>query len=400
MRIYTGSPKNFMGTQMFFDRDSGLTSRGLEAIGISSKTVTLLPAKPDDLPQLMRASWEQFHDVEWWKSQNLDGLVLYTWGKTKFRKVLVAAMAAGIKVAQVTDTQGIFSPVADFTAHLQSEQAHYWHEPALKRIFRTICKLPLSCTIRIFGRDRARARAIATSDFFFAPTPRSAQRYQILLRKLVGKDAAQKVHFVPVPVNFHFIYDSSIAKQDEVVAVGRWNSIQKRTPLLMSSITHALSRRSTTTYRIFGKTTPELKKWHQSLSPVDRSRVLLEGMVPNSELAQAYQRARVMLVSAAFEGCHNSSAEALCCGATVVACRSPFLGALEWHASKSSGRLARKATGSALAEALLDELSAWDQGERDPKAISQAWTEEMLPDRVARKIVDIFGESQRPGHTA
>jgi hypothetical protein len=102
-----------------------------------------------------------------------------------------------------------------------------------------------------------------------------------------------------------------------------------------------------------------------------------------------------MLVSAAFEGCHNSSAEALCCGASVVACRSPFLGALEWHASKSSGRLARKATGPDLAAALLEELSAWDQGERDAKAISKAWTEEMLPDRVAHKIVDIFREIQK-----
>lgn len=394
MRIFTGSPTNFMGTQMFYDRDSGLTSRGFEAIGVTSNVVTLKPEKPGDLPQLMRASWEQFHDVTWWKSQNLDGLVLYTWGKTKFRGVVKAAMAAGIKVAQVTDTQGIFSPISDFSGHLRAEQAHYWHEPAIRRIFRTLCKLPLSCTIRMVGRDRERAQAIAGSDFFFAPTPRAALRFQSLVRRLVGKEHVSKVRFVPIPVNFHFTYDSSISKCDEVIAVGRWDSLQKRAPLLMSCVSHALERRATITYRIFGKITPELEKWQQSLPQNQRDQVILEGMVANSELAQAYQRARIMLVSAAFEGCHNSSAEALCCGASVVACRSPFLGALEWHASKSSGRLARRATGPGLAEALLDELAAWDRGERDPEAISRAWTTEMLPDRVAEKIVAIFNESE------
>jgi len=392
MRIYTGSPTNFMGTQVFFDRDSGLTSRGLEAIGVHSKVVTLKPDKPGDLPQLMRATWKEFHDVAWWKSHKLDGVVLYTWGKPKFRGVVEAAMAAGIKVAQVTDTQGIFSPASDFKAHLQSEQAHYWHESAFRRSLRTLCKIPLSCTVRLLGRDRDRARTIASSDFFFAPTPRAAQRFKTLVHRLAGKEHADKVRFVPIPVNFHFTYDPAVEKQEEIVAVGRWDSIQKRTPLLMSAISHALNHRVATTYRIFGKITRELEAWHRSMPSAQRDRVFLEGMVTNSELAAAYQRAKVMLVSAAYEGCHNSSAEALCCGASVVACHSPFLGALEWHASKSSGRLANKANGADLGQALIDELAAWDQGERDPATISKAWTQEMLPDQVARKIVNIFSE--------
>jgi hypothetical protein len=161
----------------------------------------------------------------------------------------------------------------------------------------------------------------------------------------------------------------------------------------MSGISHALCQRTSTTYRIFGRITPELEAWHRSLPHAHGKKVILEGLVPNDQLTEAYQRARVMLVSAAFEGCHNSSAEALCCGATVVACRSPFLGALEWHVGTSSGRLAPAATGSSLARALLDELAAWDQGLRDPAGISLKWTREMLPDHVARKIVSIFSQS-------
>ena len=182
-------------------------------------------------------------------------------------------------------------------------------------------------------------------------------------------------------------------KQDEVVAVGRWDSLQKRTPLLTATISKALAMRPSSRFRIFGRITPELESWHRQLPTTIRSQVVLEGLVSNAELATAYQRARVMLVSAAYEGCHNSSAEAVCSGASVVACRSPFLGALEWHASKNSGRLAERATPESLAQALLDELAAWDRGEREPLAISEAWTRELHPDRVATRILEIFGES-------
>jgi hypothetical protein len=100
-----------------------------------------------------------------------------------------------------------------------------------------------------------------------------------------------------------------------------------------------------------------------------------------------------MLVSSAYEGCHNASAEAVCSGASVVACRSPFLGAIEWHASKQSGRLSGAATAEELSRTLLAELAAWESGARDPRAISRAWTWELHPDRVAARILELFGQT-------
>jgi glycogen synthase len=151
-------------------------------------------------------------------------------------------------------------------------------------------------------------------------------------------------------------------------------------------------------FRIFGKVTDELTKWHAGLSSAHKKRVILEGLVANSELVKAYQSARCMLVSAAYEGCHNASAEALCCGSSIVACRSPYLEALEWHAGENSGRLAAKSTPDSLSKALLDELQAWDSGQRDPETISNTWTKMMHPDRVAERLLSLL--SKVPSFTA
>ena len=210
---------------------------------------------------------------------------------------------------------------------------------------------------------------------------------------MVNAERAQRVHLVPIPVNFHFRFSADDSKENEIIAVGRWDSLQKRTPLLTGTLSLALKRDTHTAIRIFGSLTPELESWYLGLPASQRCQVTLEGLVSNSTIAEAYRRARVMLVSAAYEGCHNASAEAICSGASVVGCRSPFLGAIEWHASKNSGRLTDHATPDGLAATLLEELAAWDRGERNPAAISEAWTRELHPDRVAARILELFDQT-------
>lgn len=393
MKWFTGTPRNFEGTQTFFDRESGLTMRGFCALGIESGSITLGPAKEGDFPEMIRAYREQLESPAWWATLHLDGLVFYNWGLPCYANMARAAKSAGIKVALVSDGTGILSPVSDWNAHLHVEAAHFWHRPRWWRILRTILKLPYTHTLRLFIRDLPYARAMVAGDLFLAPTPDAAVRFKNLTRRLIGRAASEKIHFVPIPVNFHFRFTTSDKKHDEVIAVGRWDSLQKRTPLLIQTISLALTKHVGIHFRIFGRRTSELESWHQSLGAHERARVHLEGVVDNATLAEAYRRAKVMLVSSAYEGCHNSSAEAICSGASVVACRSPFLEAIEWHTSKSSGSLSPKPTAEALCRTLLAELEAWDRGERNPLAISQAWTRMLHPDRVAARILELFGQT-------
>src|ERR1035437_9865136 len=235
MKWFTGTPCNFEGTQTFFDRDYGLTMRGFSALGVETGSITLGPAREDDFPEMTRATREELENPAWWAALHIDGLVFYTWGQPCYANMVRAACQAGIKVAQVTDTQGIMSPVSAWKYHLQSEASHYWHEPRWKQLCRTLAKIPYTHTLRLLQRDIPFARAIAAGDLFLAATPVSATRFQTFVRRLAGKESARKIHFVPIPVNFHFRFDKSGQKQNSVIAVGRWDSQQKRTPLLMRS---------------------------------------------------------------------------------------------------------------------------------------------------------------------
>jgi hypothetical protein len=393
MKWFTGTPCNFEGTQAFFDRESGLTMRGFSALGIESGSITLGPAQDGDFVEMIRATWEQLEAPAWWESLHLDGLVFYTWGDACYVNMVRAAMEAGIMVAQVSDGTGIMSPVSDWKSHLRVEAAHFWYKPRWWQLGRSLVKIPYTHTLRLLVRDIPFARAMVAGDLFLAPTPEAAERFKTMTRRLIGRAPSEKVHFVPIPVNFYFRFEASDKKQNEVIAVGRWDSIQKRTPLLIKTISLALAGHGGLNFRIFGKPTPELESWHQCLGAKERARVHIEGVVGNATLAEAYRRAKVILVSSAYEGCHNSSAEAVCSGASVVACRSAFLGAIEWHTSKHSGSLSTIPTAEALSRTLLAELTAWDCGERDPLAISQAWTRELHPDRVAARILELFGQT-------
>lgn len=389
-RIATGTPCNFDGTQDFFDRDSGLTMRGFQSIGIDSYSITLAPAKPGDLPVMKRATWQELESHEWWRSQKLDGLVFYAWGNPKYRRMVAAAKTAGIRVAQFTDTQGIISPLADWKAHIRSEEAYFWHEPTTKRFLRKIGKLAYSHTLRILIRDRNIVKSILEGDLFLSATPNSEVRYKRLVRRITGKDYSDRIHYVPLPVNWHFEYDGTIKKDNDIVAIGRWDSHQKRSGLLIATINEFLKKHQKTRFRIFGSTTEQLKTWHSQLNTQMRDQVILEGLVPNHELAEPLKKAKIILVSSAYESFHIASAEAVCCGATVVACRSPFLDPLEWHSSKCSGTLSDSPTPESLSNALHHELQAWDMGHRDPFAISNSWIKEFHPEYVAKRILELL----------
>lgn len=396
MTWYTCTPQRFVGNQAFLDRDSGLLCLGFRAIGQESRAVQLGPPMDDDLPEVLRAEAAELESKEWWVRTGAGGVVLFSYGSPAYRRIADAIVGAGLKLIQVADTHGVISPWADMQAQLLTQWHYFWDKPAVVRLLRCLANLPTSYFLHGLTRDPSRVRMMLRGDYFCGSTPQATERYQRMVRRLAGREAQSKILHLPIPVGFHFRWEQGGMKEDEVIAVGRWDSSQKRTPLLLATIKFVLATSGKIVFRIFGSPTPEMEIWHARLPGNERSRVVLEGKVPNQKLAEAYQRAKTMLVSAAYEGCHISSAEALCCGSSVVACPSPFLCALEWHASKDSGTIASAATGKALGTALLHEMAAWDEGRRDPVSISRSWTQIFHPDRVARRVLEMCGETPPP----
>ncbi|HEY1122189.1 MAG TPA: hypothetical protein VGE67_11340, partial [Haloferula sp.] len=109
-RWFTCTPVAFGGGPDFFARDSGLLCRGFQALGIESRAVMPGERKPEDEPDLIRTDYRNLEDPAWWRCHDLDGVVLYAWGRPKFLRVAEAIRDAGVFLVLNQDSGGLVSP--------------------------------------------------------------------------------------------------------------------------------------------------------------------------------------------------------------------------------------------------------------------------------------------------
>ncbi|RYD37624.1 MAG: hypothetical protein EOP87_03200, partial [Verrucomicrobiaceae bacterium] len=121
-RWFTCTPVAFGGGADFFARDSGLTCRGLQAAGCDSRAVMPGPRQADDDADLIRTEYENLESAGWWKSQQLEGVVLYAWGSPRYRKVAKAIHDAGIFLVLNQDNGGLISPLAGFSGWVAEQR--------------------------------------------------------------------------------------------------------------------------------------------------------------------------------------------------------------------------------------------------------------------------------------
>jgi hypothetical protein len=375
---------DFGGGAEFFARDSGLLCRGFQALGIESRAVMPGPARADDEPDLIRARYEDLENPAWWRGHELDGVVLYAWGRARFRRVAEAIREAGVFLALNQDSGGLVSPRLDPLAWWREQlvvsgagrtPGGWWRFS--KRAIRGL-------TVGLALSDPLRARHLRAGDVIACVTPVAADHYRHFCRIYGGEDFASRVHVVPHPVNPLFRFDGQ-PKTRTIAIIGRWeDTTQKRPELMMEVVTNLLDADPELTADIIGQATPELRTWSEA-----RERVRLHGRIAPEAIAGVLSRARVAWCPSAFESFHIASGEALCCGGSVVAAESPSLAAFPWFCSESSGTLAASDDVAGHMAAIRDELRAWDEGRRDPAAIAGTWQSRLHAPEVARLVISI-----------
>lgn len=108
-RIYCCTPVSFHANEHFFIRDTGLISTVLRDMGVESKCIMPLPFHDDDQREhIIRTEFANLESSEWWKSLQIDALVLYSWGAPRYRKIARAIHRAGIRLHIHMDTSGNF----------------------------------------------------------------------------------------------------------------------------------------------------------------------------------------------------------------------------------------------------------------------------------------------------
>ncbi|MES2474564.1 MAG: glycosyltransferase family 4 protein [Verrucomicrobiota bacterium] len=390
IRIYTCTPVVFGGGADFFARDSGLLCRGLQSIGVDSRAVMPGASAPEDEKDLIRTPYLNLETPAWWKDQQLDAVVLYAWGRPKFRKVAKAVQEAGIFLILNLDSGGPVSPLSGLTDWMRAQWIFSGSGRSFLSYLRFVKLTLRGITLGLLATDPMRSRHLKCGNIIAPVSPASAEHFRRLCHRYGGDELSTRIEVIPHPVETSFRY-SGVMKHRQITCVGRWNdSLQKRSELLMHVIDTLLARDHQVTAVIVGRSTPEMEIWHRLLEPDIQKRVIIAGIADRKELAILLDQSQVFYSPSAYESFGIAAAEALCSGCSVVAEQALTMPAFDWFISEMSGQLIRTARHTEHADSLLDELDQWQKGKRDARLISTIWCERLHADHVAQKIVDLF----------
>lgn len=349
---------------MFFIRDTGLISRTLAGMGLESKCIMPLPYHEEDVREwIVRTEYENLESAGWWKSLEIDALVLYSWGAPRYRRIAKAVHEAGIRLWIHMDTSGNFEGID-------------WPELSW---YGKITRF-----LKVKAQDYFRAKHLKYADIISMGEPAAGRINRRLFYRGWFRD---KCYMMPCPVSPVCRYESH-PKKDVVLCIGRWDDkFQKRPEYLMQTLQTLYALGCSAETRIIGRITDSLQSWHATLPSDVAKRIVLVGFLTNKELLVEYKRAKIVLCTSSYESSHIVSAEGLCSGCAVVTPNRPKpLCNLLWYTTRCSGTIAADDTPSGLASGILSELKAWERGERDPLAIAEAWQPFFHADKVIEQI--------------
>jgi len=390
MRVFTCTPVAFGGGADFFARDSGLLCRGLQMLGVESRAI--MPGDPhaDDEADLIRTNYANLESTEWWRNQKIDTLVLYAWGRPRFRRVARAIHRAGIKLILNQDNGGFISPLAGFRGWATEQWIMTGRGGTAAQLGAFIKQFVRGLTVGLFVTDPLRAQHLRHGDFIACVSPAAADNYRRLCWVYGGRALTQKVGMVPHPVEPNFSFaDSAVPKSRQIACIGRWHDHLQKRPFLMQSVLQKLLEKDPDVeVQIVGTSTDDLVRWHQSLPDECQTRVHLHGRLDRAQLTHVLRGSQIFYSPSAYESFGIAAAEALCCGCSVVAKHSVSMASFEWFVSEDSGRLVATDDIQGHLTALEKELKSWEIGKRRPDAISKTWTNRLHADRVAQQILN------------
>ena len=391
MRVFTCTPVAFSGDSWFFTRESGLFSRGLSDLGVESISIMPEPAAKDDEKSLLRVPYRQLESAGFWRSLNLDGLILYSWAAPRYLPIAKAVRDAGIPFLVNVDSCGLVSRPAN---------PRRWRRDLLPYLLRK-ASTPMEAARFVsqivdnlgFHRvARGRLSTCEASTVVCAPSPMATRWLKREAEHFGRPDLAAKIRYLPHPQLPEFSYHGE-QKEKLVLSVARWEKEdwpQKNPAVLIEALGIFLAKYPDWRACIVGRGAAGLRARLKIATPAPDCLQFVD-FLPPADLVPYYNRARIACWSSRSEGQIGTGAQALCCGCSVVAGNAGTLSCFHHYANRKSGRLAIDMTADALAEALMLEADAWSQKQRDPQRISRIWSDEFHSNKVAARGLDMLG---------
>ncbi len=391
MKIFTATPMAVLNETdqdyNFFCRDMGLTCYALREKGVESQVVLLDFPGAKNHPDILRATLQDMESAQWWKNLGLDAVVLGAWASPKYTSIAKAIKGSGAGLIVRCDSGGPYSQW-----QMTPFRVLYVNHLGPKYRGRGTAYALLVSLIRSLAGyipsyyEKKVVEHMTYADVIMNETPEGVRCLKNLLCRYGQIGAAARVQYVPHPVGKEMVFLPGIPKQKRIIAVGRWHSYQKNTPLLIQSLFRALNEHPDYEAHIFGSGTAELQALVAKASGTIKNRICIRGKIPNEELVKEYQASRIFFAPSRSESFNIAAAEALSCGCSFAG--SGHIFSFRNFISKNTGTLARKYSVESMARALSVEIMAWDLGMRNPAASAVQWASEVGQSAVAGRIID------------
>ncbi len=358
--------------------------------GIESYAVMPGPSMPDDDPRLIRTTYTNLSDADWWRAQECDAVIFFSWAMPEYTPIAEAIKASGSKLLVFLDSAGFWSLWSNGSEWLKAQ----WDACRRKRglavgLLRYIASISRSFVPTAFDYPRLKHMNLAdvvtvTSPLVLERTRRYAQVYGF-------RNLEHKVTRLPLPVSTHMRYEGQ-HKKKRVICVARWlpdDWPEKGPQLLLGSLDAFLEKRPDYEAIVIGRGASALPSAPFFPRNLCCRNLQLLDYLPNKDIAPFLAESRISLCSSFHESYHIASFEAACCGCSIVALQSPDLPALQFLA-ETNGTLASNETPEAIAEALSKEAAMWDCGLRSPDITARRWQSEAHADKVAAKALELL----------
>ena len=380
---WTAIPLAYADDNGFWGRDAGGLCLAFRGLGMDSKMVALGEASFQSIHPVIVRPQQTLEDPAWWREQQIDGVVFYSWSAPRWKKMAWAIREAGIRLVLKLDTDGTKNPRLWWYQYVSRMRLVY---RARRHPFPGIMALAKALAFRWIPalHDNGMLEHMGHADIIGAESPMACARLKRLLKIYRRSDLADKVRNIPHPVSSYMLPDPSRIKEKMILVVGRWDDAVKGGALLMKVLPVLL--RDHPDYRavIAGKGENYLLQAWRSFPEDVRSRVQLTGAVAHTELPSYYQRARILLVPSVWETFCIAAAEALCCGCSVVG--AARISSMNWFVSQASGTLASDYSTERFVDALSTEVENWETGSRQASEIAAKWRPLLDSEAVAQEI--------------
>ena len=360
----------------------GLYVRGFRELGHTATVVCpRSSAATVDYPLQVAASPEELEGEDFWRRLGADAALAITYHRKS--AMLAAMQKAGTHTLALSDSDG----QVGLRAHPAITLARMWHYQANWR-------RRMGCLKYFLGRyffdarrgqreDEEMLASTRHSDLVLFHSQPAIECFRRFLRFHGQEHLAARCRSAPFAVPAAFSeHPLPAAKDDLVVAVGRWSDPQKDAPLLARALTLALKRRPTTRLEIFGH---DAEPYFASLAR-RHSGVTLRGAQPLEYIRETLARARSVIFASRWETGPHVATEALSLGATLVGAPIPNLRGLT--ADGAFGSVAVDRRPASLARALEAEMQAWDDGRRRIDTIAAHWRPRLTPSSVCQQYLD------------